>query len=69
MTSPAPAPHPAATELRHRRLGALRHLRAGVREAAAGTPLGDVGGRDRLTVVVTELAIDPLRHGRGPAVG
>lgn len=72
MTSPpAPVPRPAATELRRWSLdsvGGLRHLRAGLREAVAGTPLGDDDGLDRLAVVATELATNALRHGRPPAL-
>ncbi|MFD1374710.1 ATP-binding protein [Actinoplanes sichuanensis] len=71
MTSPpAPVPHPAATELRHWDLddvGALRELRADLREAVAGTPLDDEDGLDRITVVATELATNALRHGAPPA--
>ncbi|MEV4283825.1 ATP-binding protein [Actinoplanes xinjiangensis] len=71
MTSPpAPVPHPAAIELRHWTLdsvGGLRHLRAGLRQAVAGTPLDDEDGQDRITVVATELATNALRHGRPPA--
>ncbi|WP_433793186.1 ATP-binding protein [Actinoplanes sp. CA-252034] len=70
MTSPpAPAPHSAATELRHWSLdsvGELRDLRAGLRQAVAGTSLDDEDGLDRITVVATELATNALRHGRAP---
>ncbi|MEU8664576.1 ATP-binding protein [Actinoplanes philippinensis] len=70
MTSPpAPVPHPAAAEFRHWSLddvGSLRDLRADLRHAVAGTPLGDEDGLDRITVVATELATNALRHGRPP---
>jgi serine/threonine-protein kinase RsbW len=72
MTSPpAPVPHPAATEVRSWNLegvGGLRHLRADLRDAVAGTPLDDEDGLDRITVVATELATNALRHGRPPTV-
>jgi serine/threonine-protein kinase RsbW len=72
MTSPpAPVPHPAATALRWWSLdgvGGLRHLRADLRDAVIGTPLGDEDGLDRITVVATELATNALRHGRPPTV-
>ncbi|SDT71884.1 ATP-binding protein [Actinoplanes derwentensis] len=72
MTSPpTPVPHPEATEVRRWNLddvGGLRHLRAGLREAVAGTPLDTEDGLDRLTVVATELATNALRHGRPPTV-
>jgi serine/threonine-protein kinase RsbW len=66
---PTPVPHPAATEVRHWILdtvGGLRDLRAGLRRAVIGTPLDDRDGRDRITVVATELATNALRHGRPP---
>ncbi|WP_430781211.1 ATP-binding protein [Actinoplanes sp. G11-F43] len=72
MTSPpAPVPHAAAAELRRWTLedvGGLRHLRADLREAVAGTTLDTEDGLDRLTVVATELATNGLRHGRPPTV-
>ena len=72
MTSPpAPVPHPAATELRRwilHSVGDLRRLRAGLREAAAATPLGDHDTLDRLAVVATELATNALRHAGAPAL-
>jgi serine/threonine-protein kinase RsbW len=70
MTSPpVPVPPTAATELRRWSLdnvGALRDLRAGLRQAVAGTSLDDEDGPDRITVVATELATNALRHGRPP---
>jgi serine/threonine-protein kinase RsbW len=67
---PASVPYPAAVELRRWRLDnfrELRKLRAGLREAVAGTAArrpGDLS--DRMTVVATELATNALRHGLPP---
>lgn len=41
-------------------------MRAGLRQAVAGTPLDDEDGLDRITVVATELATNALRHGSPP---
>ncbi|GAA1590206.1 ATP-binding protein [Actinoplanes couchii] len=72
MTSPpTPVPYPEAIEIRRWTLddvGGLRHLRAGLRAAVAGTSLDTEDGLDRLTVVGTELATNALRHGSPPTV-
>jgi serine/threonine-protein kinase RsbW len=67
---PASVPYPAAVELRRWCLDnfrELRKLRAGLREAVAGTAAREPGDlSDRMTVVATELATNALRHGLPP---
>jgi serine/threonine-protein kinase RsbW len=63
---PAAVPQPAGVELGSWTLDSFRglhELRAAVREAAGS---GQVS--DRMSVVVTELTTNALRHGRPPAV-
>ncbi|GIM92494.1 ATP-binding protein [Paractinoplanes toevensis] len=65
-------PYPSAAEICRWELGAfgdLRDLRAALRRAVAGTMTTATGDAiERMTLVVTELATNALRHGLPPAV-
>lgn len=68
---PSPVPHAAADQIRSWTLvgvGGLRHLRADLRHAVIGTPLGSEDGLHRITMVATELATNALLHGCQPTV-